>query len=214
MKDDTNAGAVFNIANGGTATIVNYNEYVNVTVELSHGHLRSVQMGDLRRGNIKDHMIPSVYGVGFIGNGPVNISIKGKHTKCYKTWTGIIQRCYSESLHKRRPTYIGCSVCDEWKNFQVFAKWFDENYIKGFDLDKDIKVDGNKIYGPDYCLFVSPKDNAIKAAAKEYKFISPEGVLTSIYNLRKFCQENNLTSSLMCKVNIGDRVHHKGWTTP
>lgn len=213
MKNDTLAGSVFKIANNGIAKIIAYHSYSNVLVELSHGHKRTVQMGDLRRGNVKDYMTPTIYGVGFIGNGPRAVSINKVHTKCYKVWTGIIQRCYSERLHKVRPTYKDCTVCDEWLNYQVFAEWFELNYIKGFDLDKDIKIDGNKMYGPETCLFVSPKDNAIKAAAKSYKLKDPNGEVKSIYNLSEFCARNGLTSANIHKVLNGARSHHKGWTS-
>jgi len=31
-------------------------------------------------------------------------------------------------------------------------------------------------------------------------------------NLVKFCKDNNLTRSNICKVIVGTRNHHKGWT--
>jgi hypothetical protein len=62
-------------------------------------------------------------------------------------------------------TYQDVFVCEEWHNFQVFAKWFYENYYKILgeimNLDKDIIKKGNKIYGPEYCAFVPQTINKL-----------------------------------------------------
>lgn len=86
----------------------------------------------------------------------VNPYVKGKRIICrfYKVWSSMLERCYSESLHKRRPTYIGCSVCPEWHLFSNFKSWMEEQDWQGKELDKDILVAGNKVYSPDSCKFV------------------------------------------------------------
>lgn len=81
----------------------------------------------------------------------------------YKTWTSMIRRCYSDKYHKLKPTYKGCQVCDEWKYYSNFEKWFYDNYKDGFVLDKDILVKGNKIYSPDTCCFVPTHINGLLA---------------------------------------------------
>lgn len=93
-------------------------------------------------------------GVGVIGDGPYSSRENGKHTKEYNTWFDMISRCYDENYKRKLPTYAGCSVVESWHNFQVFAKWYTEhrNYgKKGYQIDKDLKYPGNKIYGPDTC---------------------------------------------------------------
>lgn len=47
-------------------------------------------------------------------------------------------RCYDFKYHSRYPAYIGCSVCKERHSLTAFKKWLDENYIEGYELDKDI----------------------------------------------------------------------------
>ena len=79
----------------------------------------------------------------------------------YKIWTSMIRRCYSDKYHKYKPSYIGCTVCEEWKYFSNFLKFFNENYKEGYVLDKDILVQGNKVYSPDTCCFVPPYINAL-----------------------------------------------------
>lgn len=81
----------------------------------------------------------------------------------YKTWTSMIRRCYSDKYHKHKPTYIGCTVCDEWKYFSNFEKWFKENYKDGLVLDKDILIQGNKVYSPQTCCFVPSYINGLLA---------------------------------------------------
>lgn len=74
--------------------------------------------------------------------------LDGKAHKFYITWTNMLQRCYDPKWHARYPTYIGCSVVDEWKLLSNFKRWFDSNYIDGYQLDKDFVFTGNKVYSP------------------------------------------------------------------
>lgn len=77
----------------------------------------------------------------------------------YKKWKSMLERCYSEKYHQKEPSYLKCEVCDEWKRFSNFKKWFDENYIEGYHLDKDILGNGSKVYSPETCCFVPQEIN-------------------------------------------------------
>lgn len=79
--------------------------------------------------------------------------------KCFITWRGMIERCYNEEQRSKWKTYKDCYVCDEWKFYSAFKEWFLDNYKKGFALDKDILVRGNKEYSPDKCCFVPQEIN-------------------------------------------------------
>ena len=91
------------------------------------------------------------------------IRYKEKVGLSYKTWTSMIRRCYSDRYHKHKPTYVGCEVCDEWRYFSNFKRWFDENFKDGYVLDKDILVQGNRVYSPHTCCFVPPYINGLLA---------------------------------------------------
>lgn len=54
--------------------------------------------------------------------------------------------------------------------------------------------------------------NALKAWAKTYLFINPQGQKIEIYNLNKFCKENFLSTPNMIKVINGERKQHKNYT--
>lgn len=81
------------------------------------------------------------------------------------------QRCYSALFHQRRPSYIGCVVCDEWLVFENFYYWVVNQDWKGKHLDKDILIPNNKIYSPDTCVFVSPKLNRLLTQKNQIKDI-------------------------------------------
>ncbi len=104
-----------------------------------------------------------VYGVGINDaeyvTGPM---INRKQIVCpfYQRWASMLERCYSKACHKKHPTYIGCTVCDEWLLFSNFKAWMEQQDWQGKELDKDIIVNGNKIYSPDTCAFVDQRTNA------------------------------------------------------
>lgn len=73
----------------------------------------------------------------------------------YTRWTNMLKRCYSKIYHEKTPTYLGCSVCDDWKYFSKFRAWMIEQDWEGKELDKDLFITGNKIYSPETCVFIS-----------------------------------------------------------
>jgi hypothetical protein len=96
------------------------------------------------------------YGVGNFVNYPILGIVDRVTTDCYRVWDGMLSRCYNTS----RKSYNqygarGVRVCDDWLEFQNFASWWEATFkLKGWHLEKDILVDGNKIYGPETCCFV------------------------------------------------------------
>ena len=72
----------------------------------------------------------------------------------YRKWMAMLGRCYSENVQSRQPTYKGCSVCDEWLIFSNFKKWMEQQDWKEKHLDKDLLMEGNKVYCPEHCIFV------------------------------------------------------------
>lgn len=210
--DDMSIGSIHNTKNG-KLRITSYNGCESVGVEfLLTGFSMVTQATNIRRGVVKDYLHPSVCGIGIVGVGVHPVSINRKATKAYQTWRDMIRRCYDPVELIRRPTYSDCTVCPDWHNFQKFAGWFNDNYINGYELDKDIKVLGNRVYSQDTCIFVSQVVNKVAAQAKVYAFVSPLGVRFNIYNLAEFCRVNSLCDSKMCAVDKGHRKHHKGWT--
>ena len=125
-----------------------------------------------------------VYGVG-VNDSPTpvqkNKKVNGK-TVCvwrctvYNRWIMMLQRCYSESYQRRKPTYKGCTVCDEWLYFSNFKSWMEQQDWEGKELDKDILFKGNKVYSPDTCIFVHGTVNIFIKDNKNNRGMYPIGV--------------------------------------
>ena len=120
---------------------------------------------NFKNGEIKCPYERRVHGEGYLGVGEHKAVSNGKKTKVYKAWNSMIERCYDKRVHAKNPTYTDCEVCEEWKNFQNFAEWFEQNYYEieeeRMHLDKDILCKGNKIYAPDKCVFVPQRINSL-----------------------------------------------------
>lgn len=88
---------------------------------------------------------------------------------CYVVWYGMFRRSYSSIYKEGQPTYEGVTVCEEWHSFMNFRAWMETQDWKGKELDKDILVQGNKVYSPNTCVFVDKVVNAFltdRAAAR------------------------------------------------
>ena len=115
-----------------------------------------------------------VYGVGFndadyvvqkwktIGYDPEGKQLLKLIWKCpyYSRWKDMLGRCYSSKVQKKYPTYKDCLVCDDWLYFSKFKAWMETQDWDGKVLDKDILVEGNKLYSPERCCFVSVQINS------------------------------------------------------
>ena len=141
--------------------IVRYDYSRDIDVQFEDGTIvEHREYKDFKKGQIKNPMTPSFYGIGFIGIGDFKTCDEnGKHTKCCRTWVGMLQRCYDPKYQEKQPTYKGCTVTKEWWNFQVFAEWYYKHYYEfgnneRMELDKDILKKANKVYSPDACVFV------------------------------------------------------------
>jgi hypothetical protein len=123
-----------------------------------------------------------VYGVGVNdADYAIRPRVKGKQVSCpfYLLWVNMLARCYSEVEHVRSPSYIGCTVHSEWLALSSFSKWVKDQDWKGKHLDKDILIQGNKVYGPLSCMFVSAEINTLLNEQSSRRGIYPVGV--SIY---------------------------------
>ena len=91
----------------------------------------------------------------------------------YVTWVSMIVRCYSDKYQSKQTTYKGCTVCDEWLRFSNFRAWMIQQDYRGKELDKDLLFQGNKVYSPKTCVFVSNMVNTfmIGSDAKRGKYL-------------------------------------------
>lgn len=120
-----------------------------------------------------------VFGVGIYDlSRPVFTKLNGKRVMCpyYNRWKNMLRRCYCPKYQLRFPTYVGCSVTEEWLLFSNFERWMKAQDWEGKELDKDLLKVGNKLYSPDFCVFVPPELNAFTTDSRADRGEYPLGV--------------------------------------
>ena len=170
MDDNKRLGEIRknkNSLGGYEMKIIEYNNNKDIVIEFQDKYKAKIHTAykEFKNGSIKNPYHPCVYNIGYYGQGKYKSRKNGKNTKCYNTWKGMLERCYDAYYINKEPTYIDCYVCEEWHNFQNFAKWYEENYYEVLNevmqLDKDILIKGNKIYSPSTCIFVPERINTL-----------------------------------------------------
>ena len=165
-------GDYFETNNGG-CFVVDYKDNRNVYIDFVgyEGLTHKVNADDLRKKAVKNYYKPDIFGKGFFGIGEYKSVINGKSTEEYESWSGMMERGYSPKLKEKHPTYRDCSVCEEWHDFQVFAKWYtlQKFYGHGYSLDKDLLVKGNKLYSPETCTLLPRGLNSMLSAPNKSK---------------------------------------------
>ena len=169
-------GKVFKSKSSGDFKVLKYNNAKNVEIQfLKTGYETTVQLVQVKSGNVKDRYLPSVYGVGIIG-AKHPVTINNVLTKEYVLWVHMLQRCYSDSFKKKRPTYEGCKCSENFKSYEYFYEWCHKQIgsdNEGWHLDKDLLIKGNKIYSENTCIFLPQEINSllIKSTATRGKHL-------------------------------------------
>lgn len=123
-------------------------------------------------------MTKLVRGVG-VNDGKYPSKVKGKRVKEYVLWHGILRRCYDPKYHERHPSYLGCSVSENFKNYSYFYEWcqtqigFDQ---ENYHLDKDLILKGNKVYSEKTCLFLPQELNKLLTTSRGLRGSFPIGI--------------------------------------
>ena len=172
-------GKVFKSKSSGDFKILKYNDAYNVDVQfLKTGYETSVHLGSIRKGEVKDRYSSSVYGVGILGT-KYPSRVNGVKTKEYVLWNGMLQRCYSDTIKKKKPTYIGCEVSDNFKSYEYFYEWCNKQIGFGnqdWHLDKDLLIKGNKVYNENTCVFLPQEINSLLIKRESLRGEYPIGV--------------------------------------
>ena len=104
-----------------------------------------------------------------------NSKINGAKTTQYIHWNNMLKRALNKKYKENKPTYQNVTVCDTWKIFSNFEKWFNSQVYKdGYELDKDIININSKEYSPNNCCLVPRYINSVinnKKANNSSKFI-------------------------------------------
>ena len=118
-----------------------------------------------------------VYGKGVYTRGKFKAYVGGKPTKEYSYWKNMVQRCYDKTHIRSRPKCADYSVCEEWLDFQTFARWVEtQNLFDKAQLDKDLLFPENKIYSKEVCVFIPHEINSFLTDAGAIRGAYPQGV--------------------------------------
>ena len=192
-------GEIHMTKEGYNVKIVRSNGIYDCDVQFGGGLIiKNKQYGDIKKGLVANPLHPTVHGVGYFGIGSHVGTVDKKMTKSYQIWYAMLKRCYDTTWQESQPTYIGCTVIEEWHNFQNFATWVEANYVEGFELDKDILVRGNKIYGPSTCVFIPKAINKLFSVTKITREGLSPGVGKYRNRFRSYISKNGVVHSLGC----------------
>ena len=150
---------------GERFNIIRYGHYNDIDVEFESGViLNKISYHAIKNGSLSYGNERTVIGVGYIGVKIYDKYYNSNHFS-HSRWTNMIYRCYSKSDRKKQVTYDNIIVCEEWKNFQNYANWCEENWKDWMDetwhLDKDILCKDCGIYSPETCAFVPSDINVL-----------------------------------------------------
>lgn len=113
----------------------------------------------------------TVFGIGYLGCSDAEAT---RDNYIYSKWANMMQRCYDEETHRLKPYYAVCTAEIEWLNFSNYREWHKENEMgdRKVDLDKDILIQGNTVYGSETCTLIPHFTNTL--------FEAPKGTDTNI----------------------------------
>lgn len=132
------------------------------------GYTKEVYIDNARARKVRDPYYPSVYGRGYDGEYSKKDNPDWKQAR--QLWCNMMKRCYSEK--DTRGYYgKGVSVDNRWlcfanflsdiKKLPNYGKWL-LGHQKGqtkYNLDKDLIIEGNKVYSRDLCMFIDEHTN-------------------------------------------------------
>lgn len=93
----------------------------------------------------------------------------------YTKWQGMLNRAYGASSSR---WYDNVTVSESFKHYPIFKQWYLTQYVEeGWELDKDLLVNGNKVYCASRCCFLPKEINSalainrslIPALAEKYR---------------------------------------------
>ena len=217
-------GRVFPTNGGTDCLVIRYNSAKDVVVQFTddYKYESKVTISNLLKGNVKNPYSKTVHGVGYVGVGKFKSRINGKLTEHYAVWSNMIKRGYCYDFKRKHPTYKNCTVSKDWHNFQVFAKWYTEHrfFGLGYELDKDLKFLGNKVYSEHTCTLVPKTINTLLSSREPLRNGHMQGVhfdkkrgkyraYVNRHNKRKLLGDYNTKEDAAFAVKLGKEAQVK-----
>lgn len=177
LKLSNNAGQEFLVLKEYSKKIKN-RKWEMWTVQFTNtGYTREVYKQNALLGKVRDPYEISFCGVGFEGE----FEKVSYWKQAKRLWCNMLKRCYSENY----PTGYygrGITVDSRWlcfsnflydlpelENFDNWLEGFKEGCLK-YNLDKDLIIEGNKVYSRECCSFVLDSVNKSAGAKNSRPF--------------------------------------------
>lgn len=163
-KIDTRFGTVEVLKNLGTQPIKLIVRFVDT------GYITECRATNLVSGKVKDHRLPSVYGVGYLDG--IRIPARGTEIRrIYDLWANMLKRAYGGY----DSSYHDVTVDKSWHNFKTFLNTFTDipnyqDFLNGANvhLDKDTLIPNNRVYSLKTCQFIDADLNTAHARNKRW----------------------------------------------
>lgn len=173
-------GKTFQSNNHGCFKIVGYTSSTKVDIVfLETGFKTITHMGLITRGEVKDCFQPTVQGFGIIGNENIRDN-NGNILETYRKWEAMLDRVYGRGCKSDETNpYYNVSISEDFRWYKDFKEWCEKQIgfgNKGWALDKDILVKGNKVYSPETCCFVPVELNSLLVNSRATRGEFPVGV--------------------------------------
>lgn len=164
LCDTNSSGKCLILSRKGKSCVVQF---------LDTGFTKTANVDNVRVGKIRDPYAKTFLNIGYLGE----FKKTNFHKRALQLWSNMLKRCYNPN-DERGYFGMGVTVDDRWHCFanfiedlptiQNFDLWL-KGYERGtkYNLDKDLKFEGNKVYSREACMFVTESEN--KAAGAKNK---------------------------------------------
>lgn len=143
-------GSIHKSKKCGKYEVTSYLSALHIRIKfLDTGFEMRTTAAALKRGYIKDKLLPSILGVACIGDGEYNSRTgETEHSVpvIYNQWRGMLVRCYNKKGAACKTKDL--TVCEEWLNFQNFAGWILEQVPEFYQATIHLNK-GALIYSPE-----------------------------------------------------------------
>lgn len=169
---------------GTPMKIIGYEKMDKITIEFLdlHKFQKITTYSNFIRGQVKNPYDRTIRGVGYLGDGKYMTNQTLHERRAFGIWCNMIDRCYNEEVRSKYAAYSDCIICDSWQCYQVFRKWYDDNFYnvgtERMHIDKDILYKNNRVYSPETCILVPQRINML-FMHKPNKYNLPNGVKPS-----------------------------------
>ena len=203
-------GKVLENTKGESFKIIKYVGTFEVHIEfLKTKFSRISSLSNIKKGNVSDLMSPSVYGVGYLGGDKYKTKNNSVSITYYKIWQSILQRCYDKNCSSyKNYGEKRVTISEEWKNYQNFAEWWENNrkeYMEDWVIDKDILFKHNKVYSSETCCFVPDEINNLFTKRDSERGDYPIGV-----RLKTDTRNGKTYNYIIAQINKGGKKVHLG----